>query len=130
MIVGKLIFMPQRDDKISRRFGKLPEHLWESLGENQGRRCEEALVTFFEARKRGEVFPPFPGHLPRGKRHTIWLEPEVSAELDEVADAAGTTFTSVLLAALRYSMGDEAIQPDPNTNIPPIRRPGPRRRSQ
>jgi hypothetical protein len=120
--------MPQRDDRISRRTGILPEHLWSRLGPSPGRRCEEALSNYFTAWNRKEALPSFPAPVLRGKRRTIWLAPDVSAELDRVADAAGVTFTAVLLAALRYEYGEEAVEPDPGDDGTPPRRPGPQRR--
>lgn len=127
--MGRSSFMPQRDDRVSRRFGKLPDRLWETLGKNPGRACEEVLTKFFEARKRGETFPPFPASPDSGKPRTVWLEPEISKELDAVADATRSNFTSVLLAAFRYQLGDEAIQPDPDDQSGPPRRQGPRRKT-
>jgi hypothetical protein len=97
--------VPQRDNRISRRFGKLPVGLWESLGEKPGRQCESALADYLQARRKGRKLPPLPagptGHF--GKARTIFL-----------------------LAALAFVHGPEILKPPPSSE-PPKRKGRPRR---
>jgi hypothetical protein len=120
--------MPQRDNRVSRRFGKLPAGLWETLGQNPGRQCEQALEKYFHARKRGKRLPPFPAAPTGGfgQARSIWLKPEVRQEMDAIADAEGVTYTAVLLAALIAEHGPEIMEPPPNIE-PPKRRGRPRK---
>lgn len=120
--------MPQRDSRISRRFGKLPTGLWEQLGRNPGRQCEEALTKFFRARRKGKRLPPYPAAPTGGfgQARTIWLKPEVRDEMDQIADAEGVTYTAVLLAALIAEHGAEIMEPPPDAE-PPKRRGRPRK---
>lgn len=112
--------MPQRDNRVSRRFGKLPAGLWETLGKNPGRQCEEALVKFFQARKRGKRLPPYPAAPTGGfgQARSIWLLPDVRDEMDAIADADGVTYTAVLLAALIAQHGIQIMEPPPNAEPP------------
>ena len=115
--------MPQRDDRVSRRFGKLPAGLWEHLGKNPGRQCEKALEKFFRARQKGKRLPAYPA-APTGefgKARSIWLKPEVREEMDAIADADGGTYTAVLLAALIAEHGMDIMEPAPDVE-PPKRR--------
>ena len=115
--------MPQRDNRVSRRFGKLPAGLWETLGKNPGRQCEEALEKYFRARQKGKRLPPFPA-APTGEfgqARSIWLKPEVREEMDAIADEEGVTYTAVLLAALIAEHGAGIMEP-PRDIEPPKRR--------
>jgi hypothetical protein len=120
--------VPQRDNRISRRFGKLPVGLWESLGEKPGRQCESALADYLQARRKGRKLPPLPagptGHF--GKARTIWLLPDVKRDLDEAADIMGVSYTAILLAALAFVHGPEILKPPPSSE-PPKRKGRPRR---
>ena len=99
--------MAKFDDRVSRHFGRIPVEYWEALGTRPGVKAEEALTKLFNAHRRGKVFT-FPTPPITGKDRSVWIKPETSDRLDKFAFENAVSITSVLIAALKHFLGDQA----------------------
>lgn len=116
--------MAKFEGRVSRHFGRLPVEYWEALGSKPGVKAEEALIKLFNARKRGKVFT-FPTPPITGKPRNIWLKPETSDELDQFAASHNaSSITAVMIAALKYYLGDQAPEISAPTSKDPLIRKG------
>lgn len=107
--------MAKFEGRVSRHFGRLPVEYWEALGSKPGVKAEEALIKLFNAGRRGKGFT-FPTPPINGKPRNVWLKPETSDELDKFAALHNvSSITSVLIAALKFYLGDNA----PDISSPP-----------
>ena len=116
--------MAKFEGRVSRHFGRLPVEYWEALGSKPGVKAEEALIKLFNAGRRGKVFT-FPTPPITGKPRNIWLKPETSDELDKFAASHNaSSITAVMIAALKFYLGDDAPEISSPSSSEPIKRKG------